>query len=107
MSKRVHDKIKIKHNNIYNLTTAVQFNYLMESTIGSCRYSKSNDTLNFIAYLEDQNKFVLYSLKAEKHHCVCSTIFSLKKETLKKYYEDESFKLFNNKYKNKIENFLY
>lgn len=106
MSKRVQDKIKEKHKDIYFLTNSKQFEMLMNSTIGSCDYSKSADTINFIAYLTSHDKFILYSIKAEKHHCICSTIFSLRSDTLKKYYNDESFILFKKKYKEVIEEYI-
>jgi hypothetical protein len=106
MSKRVEDKIKLKHLEVYKYTNKKAFEDLMSSTIGSCKYIKSNDTLNFIAYIKNEDKFILYALKSEKHHCICSTIFSLKQDTLKKYYTDESFQLFDKKFEKIIEDYI-
>lgn len=106
MSKRVEDKIKLKHLEVYKYTNKKAFENLMNNTIGSCKYTKSNDTLNFIAYVKNEDKFILYALKSEKHHCICSTIFSLKQDTLKKYYTDESFQLFDKKFEKIIEDFI-
>lgn len=107
MSKRIQEKIKIKHNDVYFLTSLKQFEHLMNSTIGSCKYNQIDNTINFIAYLESQKRFILYSLKSEKHHCICNTIFALNKDTLKKYYSDESFILYKKSYKKLIEENLY
>lgn len=106
MSKRVEEKIKLKHNEVHKYTNRKNFEILMDHTIGSCTYTKSKDTLNFISYIKSENKFILYSLKTEKHHCICSTIFSLNEKTLKNYYNDESFELFNKKLKDVIEDYI-
>lgn len=106
MSKRVEEKIKLKHNEVHKYTIRKNFEKLMNHTIGSCEYIKSSDTLNFIAYIQNENKFILYSLKAEKHHCICSTIFSLNEKTLKSYYNNHSFVLFNKKIKHDIEEYI-
>jgi hypothetical protein len=96
MSKRVQKKIKEKHQNVNKYTNKENFIHLLNNTIASTGYNNCLKTINFIAYLEDEKKFILYSLKAEKHHCVCNTIFSLKPNTLRAYYKREDFKVFNN-----------
>lgn len=37
---------------------------------------------------------------------ICSTIFSLRQDTLKNYYNGESFRLFKKKYKEVIEEYI-
>ena len=106
MSKRVQLKIKEKHPDNFNYTNQVDFLLLMDSTIGSCGYNDTSHTLNFIAYIESKNRYIIYSLKQEKYHTTCNTIFSLRAETLGKYYKRYDFKLFKKSYKNLIEEYI-
>ena len=106
MSKRVQLKIKGKHPNSFLFTNKENFIILMDSTIGSCGYSDIKKTVNFIAYIESSNKYIIYSLKQEKYHTICNTIFSLRAETLAKYYRQDDFKLFKKNYKNLIEEYI-
>jgi len=85
MSKRVQHKIKEKHFNASQYTEFKMFKLLMNSTIASCSYNKCENTINFIAHIE--NDFILYSLKKEKHHTSCNTIYTLNQKTLKNYYK--------------------
>lgn len=104
MSKRIQTKIKTKHLDCFCYTQKDAFSKLQEATIAYLPYSKSNDTFNFIAY--DSGIFILYSLKSDKHHTNCLTIFKLRKNTLKKYYEHMNFTVTNNKYKKVIEEYI-
>lgn len=106
MSKRIQEKIKEKHYEVFKYTNKDTFKILMKSTIGSSLYKNSKNTINFISYVKDEDKYILYSLKNEKHHVVCNTIFSLRKETLKNYYKDESFKLFDKSFEKILEEYL-
>jgi hypothetical protein len=106
MSKRVQDKIKDKHPNVFNYTNKENFSILLSHTIASTKYDSRDDTLNFIAYIKHENRFVLYALKKEKHHTICNTIFSLRPTTLKKYYERNDFKAFNNRIEIIIEEYI-
>ena len=65
-----------------------------------------SNTVNFIAHIMDNNRFILYALKKEKHHTSCSTIFKLRPKTLRKYYNNDRFKLTNSKYKKIIEEYI-
>ena len=47
-----------------------------------------------------------YSLKQEKYHTICNTIFSLRAETLSKYYNQNDFRLFKSSYKKLIEDYI-
>ena len=106
MSKRIQDKINLKHPNIKDFTQYDNFQILLNNTIGSCPYDKYNNVINFIVHIEDENKYIIYSLKSEKHNIICNTIFSLRPDTLKKYYQDTNFKLFKNEYKEIIEEYI-
>jgi len=106
MSKRVQSKIKDKHPNVFKYTSKETFLELLNNTIASSSYGNCEKTLNFISYIKDENKFILYSLKIEKHHIVCSTIFSLKPETVKKHYQNKDFKPFNKNIENIIREYI-
>ena len=104
MSKRIQDKIKEKHYDVIKYCEYENFQKLMDNTIATCKYEKCDNTINYISYIE--NTFILYALKREKHHTSCNTIYKLKPRTLKKYYKDESFKLFKKECKENIEEYL-
>ena len=106
MSKRVQEKIKLKHTDVFIFTDQTNFTLLMESTIGYCTYSENEHTINFIAHLEDKDKYILYSLKQEKSHTICSTIFTLRADTLKHYYKRDDFKLMKSGYGKLIEEYI-
>lgn len=106
MSKRVQEKIKQKHFDTFKFTNRIHFEELLAQTIGSCMYLKSLETINFIAYIEKEKIYILYSLKNEKHHIVCNTIFLLRKSTLKKYYTDSTFKLFRKDFEETLKEYL-
>jgi len=106
MSKRIQSKILDKHSNMYHFTQYNNFNILTNATIGSCAYDNCKKTINFIAHIKEEDKYILYSLKNERNHTICNTIFSLKKETLKKYYYRDDFKLFKNEYQSLIEEYI-
>jgi len=106
MSKRVQSKIKLKHSNNFYFTNQLSFTELLENTIGSCNYDENKHTVNFIAHIKSQNRYIMFSLKSDNHYTVCNTIFSLRADTLKKYYVREDFKLFNGSYKEIIEEYL-
>ena len=106
MSKLVQAKIKVKHKNNFNYTNKIKFKILLKNTIASSQYGMNSDTINFIAHIESTNKYILYSLKKKKHHTICSTIFSLRKDTLKKYYQMDNFKVFRKEYVNLIEEYI-
>jgi len=75
MSKRVQEKIKNKHGEVFKYTESELFLLLQNSTIGSFGYEKCENTINFIAHLESDNRYILYSLKVQKNHTICSTIY--------------------------------
>ena len=91
MSKRVQSKIQIKHPEVFRFTSKEGFTLLLSNTIAVVSYKGLLGSNNFIASVNDE--YILYSLKQDKYHTSCSTIFRLKPETLKKYYKDDSFKL--------------
>ena len=92
MSKRVESKIKVKHQDTFIYTSNDNFINLLKNTIASCSYDNKNHTINFIAV--HNNKYILYSLKQEKYHTTCTTIFTLRPDTLKRYYKQNNLKLF-------------
>lgn len=104
MSKRVQQKIKLKHADMFIFADQVNFIRLMEATVAYCEYDDS--TVNFIAHLEENGKYILYSLKQEKFHTVCNTIFSLRADTLKHYYKQNDFKLLKSEYGKVIEEYI-
>jgi len=106
MSKRIQDKINIKHPNIKEFTEFDNFQILLQNTIGSCPYEKYNNVINFVAYIEEYDNYIMYSLKSEKHNIICNTIFSLRPDTLKKYYNNLNFKLFKSNYKKTLERYI-
>jgi len=106
MSKRVQAKIRLKHSQSFIYTNQENFVELMNSTVASCGYDDIKNTINFIAYIKDIDKYFIYSLKQEKFHTTCNTIFSLRGETLGKYYKQNDFKLFKKEYKKKIEDYI-
>ncbi len=67
------------------------FTLLLDNTIATVAYHKQPHSDNFIAQID--NNYILYALKQEKHHTSCNTIFKLKPTTLKKYYNDNTFKM--------------
>jgi hypothetical protein len=101
MSKRVQLKIKEKHTNVIQYTEFHTFQELLQNTIAFCPYDKCQDTINFIAYIDD--KFVLYAMKREKHHISCNTIYSLNVKTLKKLYKNENFTVMKRAYVKMLE----
>lgn len=89
----------------YKKYTGIQtFQILMQNTIASTHYDNAEDTINFIAYID--NRFVLYALKREKNHISCHTIYVLNAKTLKKLYKQENFKIMRNEYIEKIERLI-
>lgn len=104
MSKRVQQKIKLKHADMFVFADQMNFIRLMEATVAYCEYDEY--TINFIAHLEESNKYVLYSLKQEKFHTICNTIFSLRADTLKHYYKQDDFKLLKSEYGKVIEEYI-
>jgi len=104
MSKRVQNKIKEKHSDVSIFTEYEQFQLLMNNTICSVPYKKCSDTINFIALID--NKFILYSLKKEKHHSSCNTIYSLNEKTLKQHYKQRDFKILKSEYEKIIEDYI-
>jgi len=104
MSKRVQQKIKLKHADMFIFADQVNFIRLMEATVAYCEYDEH--TVNFIAHIEENDKYILYSLKQEKYHTVCNTIFSLRVETLKHYYKQDNFKLLKSDYGKVIEEYI-
>ncbi len=50
--------------------------------------------------------FFLYSLKQEKHHTICNTIFSLRADTLRHHYKQDDFRLLKNGYGKRIEEYI-
>lgn len=107
MSKRIYEKIKNKHTeNLKFINKKGQFKFLMQSTIASCNYDNCNDTINFISYIESEKRFILYSLKREKNHTICTTIFSLNKSNLRKYYKRDDFRIYEIENKKSIEKYI-
>ena len=104
MSKRVQLKIKEKHPEVKQFTELQTFQTLMQNTIASTHYDNAEDTINFIAYVD--NRFVLYALKREKNHIACQTIYILNAKTLKKLYKQDNFKIMKNEYSEKIESVI-
>jgi hypothetical protein len=101
MSKRVHSKIRAKHPEVKQYTELHTFQQLMQHTVAFCPYDKCNDTVNFIAYID--NRFVLYALKREKHHTSCHTIYTLNIKTLRRLYKHEKFTVLKKAYREMIE----
>ena len=106
MSKRVQSKIKVKHPDSFCYTDKPNFKILQKNTIAFVQYSKSSDTYNFISNIPKSNTFVLYALKSEKHHTSCTTVFRLRKSTLRKYYNDVGFVLMKSEFKVIIEEYI-
>ena len=104
MSKRVQQKIKLKHTDMFVFTDQANFIRLMEATVAYCEYDE--ETINFIAHIEENDKYILYSLKQEKFHTICNTIFSLRTDTLKHYYKQDNFKLLKSEYGKVIEEYI-
>lgn len=104
MSKRVQSKIKEKHSDVALFTEYINFQILMENTICSVPYKKCEETINFISYID--NRFILYSLKKEKHHTSCNTIYSLNKKTLKQHYKQEDCKILKKEYEEIVEDYI-
>lgn len=104
MSKRVQHKIKTKHQDVALYTEFQNFQELMKATVFSVGYNKCDETKNFIAHID--GRFILYSLKREKHHTSCNTIYALNSKTLKQHYKQEDFKIFKKEYENKIEEYI-
>jgi len=75
MSKRVQLKIKEKHPEVKKYTELQTFQMLMQETVASTHYGNAEETINFIAHVD--NRFVLYALKREKNHISCHTIYIL------------------------------
>lgn len=104
MSKRVQQKINLKHPDMFDFTDQINFMLLMESSVGYYQYDKY--TVNFIAHIEEDDKYILYALKHEKHHTICNTIFSLRADTLRHHYKKEGFKLLKSGYGKMIEEYI-
>ena len=100
----MQSKIKEKHPDVALFTEYEKFQLLMDNTICSIPYKKCDLTINYVAYIEED--FILYSLKKEKHHTSCNTIYSLNKKTLKQYYKQDNFKILKQEYKNLIEEYI-
>jgi acyl-CoA hydrolase len=104
MSKRVQQKINLKHPDVFVFTGQINFMILMESSVGYYQYDYH--TTNFIAHIEEDDRFILYALQREKHHTICNTIFSLRADTLRHHYKKEGFRLLKNGYGRIIEEYI-
>ena len=104
MSKRVHAKIKQKHSDMLLYTDKVGFARLLENTIAVVAYPQRVTADNFIACID--GTYILYALRQEKHHTSCSTIFKLKPSTLKKYYNDDTFKMLQKSYEDDTREYM-
>ena len=106
MSKRIQKKIRQKHTEMFPFTEEKKFLELLENTVGSCPYldEDGDTTYNFISHVEE--RYILFSLKQEKHHVFCTTIFSLNHKTLKKHLSDDGFKLLKGSYKEVVERII-
>ena len=100
MSKRVQSKIRSKHKDVLSFTESNPFLVLLENVVGVSPYEEE-ESLNFIAHIEE--RYLLFSLKQEKHQVFCSTIYHLNNKTLKKYISHKEFKLFRSEYKEVFE----
>jgi len=96
MSKRVQSKIRSKHKDVFFFTESGEFAMLLENVIGVSPYEEE-ECFNFITYVKE--RYILFSLKQEKHHVFCPTIYNLNDKTLKKYILHKEFKLFRSEYK--------
>lgn len=104
MSKRVYEKIKVKHPDMLCFTSKDGFSILLANTIATVAYKKTIVADNFIAFVDDT--YILYALKQEKHHTSCSTIFKLKPSTLKKYYNNNTFKILQKSYEDDMKKYM-
>lgn len=106
MSKRIQKKIRSKHQDVFCFTEEIWFTKLLENTFASCPYFDEEGfaTYNFISHVEE--RYILFSLKQEKHHVFCTTIFSLNHKTLKKHLSDDGFKLLKGSYKEVVERII-
>jgi len=104
MSKRVHAKIKQKHSDMLRYTDKTEFTRLLENTIAVVAYPQIVTADNFIACVD--GTYILYALRQAKHHTSCSTIFKLKPSTLKKYYNDDTFKILQKSYEENIKEYM-
>jgi len=104
MSKRVHAKIKEKHPDMLPYTSKDGFTLLLANTIATVAYHKKPKSDNFIACIDES--YILYALKQERHHTSCSTIFKLKASTLKKYYNDDTFKMLQKSYEDEMRRYM-
>jgi hypothetical protein len=104
MSKRVHKKIKTKHLDMLRFTSKDGFSLLLTNTIAIVAYKKISTADNFIAFVD--NTYILYALKQEKHHTSCSTIFKLKPSTLRKYYNNDTFKILQKSYEDEMKQYM-
>jgi len=101
-----YQEIWNEKNDVLKYTENQLFVILLDNTVGSCGYNRGTRTINFVVHIEDEDRYVLYSLKAERHHTVCSTIYALRKETLKYHYTKNDFKLFKKSYQERIERYI-
>jgi len=106
MSKRVEEKIQLKHPDCSCYANKPSFFLLLENTIAFLPYEKDTDTFNFIAYVTESNIFVLYALKSEKHHTTCITIFKLRESTLKKYIKQDKFRVISSEGKKILKEYI-
>jgi len=104
MSKRVQSKIQVKHSDMLKYTSQEGFTLLLAHTVAVVDYQGVTQANNFIALVD--GTYILYSLKQEKNHTSCSTIFKLKPKTLKKYYKDDTFKFLQKSYEKHIEEYI-
>ena len=104
MSKRVHEKIKEKHPDMLCFTSKDGFSLLLTNTIAIVAYKKMVTADNFIVCIDDT--YILYALKQEKHHTSCNTIFKLKPNTLRKYYNNTTFKILQKSYEDEMKRYM-
>ena len=106
MSKRIQKKIRQKHTEMFTFTEEKRFFQLLENIVGSCPYldKDGNIAYNFISHIEE--KYILFSLKQEKHHVFCTTIFSLNHKTLKRHLSHNEFKILKGSYREVFERII-
>ena len=99
MSKRVEKKIKEKHKEVSQFTKKENFAFLVNNCVASCGYDGCTKSINFFAFSKELNRYVLFALKSEKNDTICSTVYVLKKSSLKRFYKREDFKILDKKQK--------
>lgn len=102
ITKRKLILIEEKHENEYLYIKRNLFQNILDNTVANCEYSKDNDVINFIAFLD--NKYILFGISNNSYYTHLTTIFYPSQKQLKNC--QSTMKFFSDKFKLEFEEYI-